>query len=77
MVVVIVDTSGGVDRLLPCAEAADFLGVTVGTLANWRTHKARMRELAFVKIGDAVVRYRESDLIEFIDRHSYAQKGSR
>lgn len=61
------------ERLLSCAEAADYIGVAVGTLANWRTHKARARSLAFVKLGDAI-RYRESDLLDWIERHSFTHR---
>ncbi len=52
--------------LLTRAEAAEFLGIKEGTLAVWATHK---EHLNIVKIG-RLVRYRKSDLIEFINRRT-------
>jgi excisionase family DNA binding protein len=43
-------------------EAAAFLGVSPGTLANWRVHRKNLR---FYKIG-AGVRYRLKDLAEWV-----------
>jgi excisionase family DNA binding protein len=51
-------------RLLTTDEAADYLGVSAGTLAVWRC-VARYR-LPFVKIGRNV-RYDETDLREWME----------
>ena len=60
-------------RLLTTDEAADYLGVSAGTLAVWRC-LARYR-LPFVKIGRNV-RYDESDLVTWMEsrkvRHAEA-----
>ena len=51
------------DRLLKPIEAAGYLGVTVQHLADRRfKHQAPV----YVKIG-AAVRYRETDLIDFVN----------
>lgn len=50
--------------LMPPADAAAFLGVTVGTLEVWRC--TRRYPLPYVKIG-RLVRYRRADLLAFID----------
>ncbi len=52
------------DKLLTRKETADFLGVTEGTLAVWKT--TRRYPLPVVKVG-RLVRYRESDLIKFLE----------
>jgi excisionase family DNA binding protein len=52
------------DALLTPEEAANHLGVSINTLACWRT---TMRyPLAWVRIGNRV-RYREADLERFIE----------
>jgi excisionase family DNA binding protein len=51
-------------KLLTTDEAAEFLGVSAGTLAVWRC-LARYR-LPFVKIGRSV-RYEESDLVAWME----------
>jgi excisionase family DNA binding protein len=51
-------------RLLTTDEAAEFLGVSPGTLSVWRC-VARYR-LPFVKIGRNV-RYDESDLVAWME----------
>jgi excisionase family DNA binding protein len=52
-------------RLKTDAEASEYLGVTTGTLAVWRS--TNRYGLPFVKIG-ALVRYQENDLSEFVAR---------
>jgi excisionase family DNA binding protein len=52
-------------ELVSADEAAKFLGVSAGTLAVWRSTKRYF--LPFVKMGH-LVRYRQSDLSEFILR---------
>jgi excisionase family DNA binding protein len=49
------------DRLLKPAEVAELLGVTTGTLAQWRSKRPLEEPLPFVKVGHAI-RYRESDV---------------
>jgi hypothetical protein len=52
-------------KLVTDAEASEFLGVTVGTLAVWRC-TGRYR-LPFVKVG-GLVRYIPQDLNDFVER---------
>ncbi len=53
--------------LLTPQEAAQFLGVLVGTLAHWRSER---RGPPYVKLEGRLVRYRLSDLEEYLARHS-------
>jgi len=50
-------------RLLTPKEAAEFLCVPEGTLAQWRSQR---RGPAFLKLEDRLVRYRRSDLERYI-----------
>lgn len=52
------------DRMSP-QQAAEFLGVAVSTLRNWR-HTGK-EQIPFVKTG-AKVAYRRSDLAEYVAR---------
>lgn len=52
------------NKLLTRKEAADFLGLSEGTLAVWKVTKRY--PLPVIKVG-RLVRYRESDLIAFLD----------
>ncbi len=52
------------DALLTTAEAAAYLSVTSSILTNWRcTKRVKIR---YLRIGHAV-RYRKSDLDEFLE----------
>lgn len=55
------------NRLLNRQEAAAFLGVKEDTLAVWRS--TRKYDIPVVKVG-RLVRYRFSDLLDFIDRRT-------
>lgn len=52
------------NKLLSREEAADFLGVSKGTLEVWASTKRY--PLPFVKIG-RLAKYRLSDLLKFIE----------
>lgn len=56
-------TAGLMDR----QEAAEYLGVAPGTLANWQS--TQLRQVPCVKLG-RVVRYRQGDLDRWIDANS-------
>lgn len=56
------------NKLLKRNEAAQFLGISEQTLATWFCKKKY--DLPVIKIGGAV-RYRLSDLEEFIERNTY------
>lgn len=53
-------------QLLNQAEAAEFLGTTVGTLNTWRHHGKI--PLPFVRWGRCI-RYKKSDLENFIENN--------
>lgn len=59
--------------LLDPRAASKRLSVTRGTLAGWRCTKRY--DLPFVKIG-RVIRYRESDLLNFLEQHTVRQRGA-
>ena len=54
-------------NLLTSEQAATFLQLHPNTLANWRS--SRRVELPYVKVGGAV-RYREADLLEFLQQNT-------
>ena len=55
--------------LLTPLEASGYLGVSSGTLANWRSLKRY--DLPFIKVGKrGYVRYRKSDIDEFLERNT-------
>ncbi len=53
------------NKLLTRKEAAKFLGISEGTLAVWKVTKRY--PLPLIKVG-RLVRYRETDLIQFLDK---------
>ena len=54
------------DRLIPEAEAASFLGVEVSTCQSWRVKAAGP---PFVRPSARLVRYRRRDLISWANAH--------
>ncbi len=61
------------DRLLTRQEAADFLGISKGTLEVWACTKRY--DLKYVKIG-RLVKYWLSDLIDFVNSRKIDSKTS-
>lgn len=57
-------------ELLTRQEAAEYLGITSRTLAVWACVKRY--NLPYIKIG-RLVKYRRSDLDEFIERQTITQ----
>jgi len=53
------------DKLLTEKEVAEILGVRVGTMQQWRFHK---RGPKYYTIGSRTIRYKESDIYEYIER---------
>lgn len=53
------------DRLIPEAEAADFLGYSVRALQNWRL---RGGGPVFVRVSCRSIRYRRRDLIAWTEQ---------
>jgi len=58
-----VTTESGSDALLTPKQAAEFLGIPEGTLAQWRSQR---RGPQYVKLEGRLVRYRRSDLEDYI-----------
>jgi hypothetical protein len=62
----------GFDRMMGDVEAARLLGLSPATLRKWRRlandsgDAGASKRLPFVKVGPKSVRYRESDLLDFI-----------
>ena len=54
------------ELLLTPKQAAEFLGVPLGTLAQWRSQR---RGPAYIKLEDRLVRYRRSDLEAYLTEH--------
>jgi len=52
--------------LLTPKEAAEFLGIPSGTLAQWRSQR---RGPPYIKLEERLVRYRRSDLEEYLSGH--------
>lgn len=60
---------GRADPLLNTSEAADYLGTSRPTLERWRADR---RGPPVVYLGKQIVRYRQSDLDEFIRASTFA-----
>ena len=54
-------------ELLTTQQASEFLGIPAQTLVNWRFNQRYA--LPYVKFGK-LVRYKKSDLVEFISQHT-------
>jgi predicted DNA-binding transcriptional regulator AlpA len=61
------------ERLLDSKEAANILGCTQAALVFWRRKESGPN---FVRLG-RLVRYRECDLIRWIERQTVIQRTSR
>ena len=60
------------DQLLDAAQASEFLGAKVSTLAVWRC--TGRYDLPYVKVGRSV-RYRVSDLVGFVEKRTIHHTG--
>ena len=62
------DMSADRPRLWTAQELADYTGIPIRTLADWRTERARSRGLGlpFVALSAHNVRYRDEDIEAFI-----------
>ena len=56
-------------RLCSPRQAAEFLGVSVETLARWRVLGTGPAFVKFSRAKQAIVRYRHADLERFIHAH--------
>ena len=61
-------------RLWTPQELAEYTGIPIRTLADWRTERARSRGLGlpFVALSSHNVRYRDEDVEAFIARRTVA-----
>ena len=57
-----------VEEFLRTSEAAEFIKVSPRTLESWR---AKEEEPRFVRVGKRLVRYRKSDLQDWLARQSH------
>ena len=62
-------SQGKSNKLLTEKEAAEFLGLTPSALQVWRS--TGRYSLPFIKVG-FLVRYRESDLYQWLDSRTHA-----
>ncbi len=67
-------TSGAIQlqTLIPPNQAAQTLGITIGTLQVWRS--TGRYNLRFVKVGGRVM-YRPEDIQAFIEKHTMDHTG--
>ncbi len=63
-------------HLLTPKQAAEFLGVSVDTLARWRVLGAGPAFVKFSRAKQALVRYRREDLERFIREHLHTSTSS-
>jgi predicted DNA-binding transcriptional regulator AlpA len=61
-------------RLLRAEDVAEFTGLSVETLAQWRSQR---RGIPFVKISRSCVRYRQSDLDSWLAERTVLTDQSR
>lgn len=54
-------------KLLDTKQAAEYLGVTTGTLAVWRTNKTYL--LPYLKVG-GLIRYKQEEIDKWLDRRT-------
>ena len=59
------ETGSGGPKLLMPEDVAEFTGLSVETLAQWRSQR---RGLPFLKIARNRVRYRQQDLDEWLEK---------
>ena len=69
----VVSTTTAIPKLLTPKEAGAILGVKASTLAIWRA--TSRYDLPYVKCGH-LVRYREEDLFDFLDRRRHTPKAT-
>jgi len=60
-------------KLLSTKQASDFLGLNDKSLANSRYTGTGM-QIPYIKLGN-IVRYRQSDLEEYIEKHTFNHTG--
>jgi predicted DNA-binding transcriptional regulator AlpA len=59
--------------LLTPKQAAEFMGIPLGTLAQWRSQR---RGPTYIKLEDRLVRYRRSDLEAYLAVHLVETAGA-
>jgi len=62
------------NKLITPEQVSEQLGVTIGTLQLWRC--TGRYNLPYIKAG-RLVRYRQADIDEFIDRRAHKHTGHR
>jgi hypothetical protein len=69
-------TKASTPRLYSPREAAEFLGVSVDTLARWRVLGSGPAFVKFSPAKQAIVRYRREDLERFVGAHVHTSTSS-
>ena len=62
-------------KMLNTNQAAELLGLEPATLAFWRAAPDRDPGLPFIRFNNRCVKYRLSDVLDFIDRHRVSRGG--
>ena len=63
---------GGIEhdeRLLTEKEVSKLLNISVDTLRAWRRRKNKEKTVPYIKVGTKLVRYRPSDIDEFLNKN--------
>jgi excisionase family DNA binding protein len=63
---------GNHEHLWTCSEVADYIGVHVETIRLW----VRSRKISFIRLGRVDVRFRRSDIDEFLQSRLKMRKGA-
>jgi hypothetical protein len=70
-------TNDSAQQLLTPKQAAEFLGLSVDTLARWRVLGVGPAFVKFSRAKQALVRYRREDLERFVRDHLQTSTSSR
>lgn len=64
------------DNVMDSAAAERFLGLAKGTLTTWRARKEEDQP-PFYRVGGKAIRYKQSDLDEYLNRRRVCVGGQR
>ena len=57
------------ERLLTEKEVSKLINISVDTLRAWRRRNNKEGTIPFIKVGTKLVRYRPSDIEEFLNKN--------
>ena len=58
------------DKLMNDIEVSEYLNISVVTLRKWRNKSNKNGKIPFIKVGKKLVRYRQSDIDEFLKQNT-------